>query len=82
MIEFYKMSGSGNDFILIDNREHAVEAAIGSRTIVDFVKAVCEPKVSLGAEDQAWQCERVGNPPGGPGATGRHPLLAHGHRRL
>jgi diaminopimelate epimerase len=50
MIEFYKMSGSGNDFILIDNREHAVEAAIGSRTVVDFVKAVCEPKISLGAD--------------------------------
>ncbi len=50
MIDFFKMSGSGNDFILIDNREHAVEAAIGSMPVVEFVKAVCEAKVSLGAD--------------------------------
>jgi diaminopimelate epimerase len=50
MIEFFKMSGSGNDFILIDNRDQLVEAAIGSQSVVDFVKAVCEAKVSLGAD--------------------------------
>jgi diaminopimelate epimerase len=50
MIDFYKMSGSGNDFILIDNRDGAVEAGIGAMPVVDFVRAVCEPKVSLGAD--------------------------------
>ena len=50
MIEFFKMSGSGNDFILIDNRDHAVETAIGAMPVVEFVTAVCEPKVSLGAD--------------------------------
>jgi diaminopimelate epimerase len=50
MIEFYKMSGSGNDFILIDNRSRQVEAAIGSMAVEDFVRAVCEPKVSAGAD--------------------------------
>ena len=50
MIDFYKMSGSGNDFILIDNRENIVEAAIGAMPVVEFIKAVCEPKISLGAD--------------------------------
>jgi diaminopimelate epimerase len=46
MIEFYKMSGSGNDFILIDNREKSL--AVGD--VVEFVKSVCERKVSVGAD--------------------------------
>jgi diaminopimelate epimerase len=46
MIEFYKMSGSGNDFILIDNRDGSF--AVGD--IVAFVKSVCERKVSVGAD--------------------------------
>jgi diaminopimelate epimerase len=46
MIEFYKMSGSGNDFILIDNREGTL--AVGD--VVDFVKRACERKVSVGAD--------------------------------
>lgn len=50
MIEFFKMSGSGNDFILIDNRDLVVEAALGEMAVVDFVKAVCSPKISLGAD--------------------------------
>ena len=46
MVDFYKMSGSGNDFILIDNRD-------GSAAIADwsaFAKRVCEPRISLGAD--------------------------------
>jgi diaminopimelate epimerase len=46
MIEFYKMSGNGNDFILIDNRDGSL--AVGD--IVEFVKSVCERKVSVGAD--------------------------------
>ena len=46
MIEFFKMSGSGNDFILIDNRQGTL--AVGS--VVEFVKSVCERKVSVGAD--------------------------------
>jgi diaminopimelate epimerase len=46
MIEFYKMSGSGNDFILIDNRDGSL--AVGD--IIAFVKSVCERKVSVGAD--------------------------------
>ncbi len=46
MVDFFKMSGSGNDFILIDNRDHAL--VLGN--IAAFVKAVCERRVSVGAD--------------------------------
>jgi diaminopimelate epimerase len=45
-IEFYKMSGSGNDFIIIDNRSHVVE----ERTLTDFISSVCCRKMSVGAD--------------------------------
>lgn len=46
MIAFTKMSGSGNDFILIDNRDGGL--AVGD--VVQFVRRVCERKVSVGAD--------------------------------
>ena len=61
-IAFTKMSGTGNDFILIDHRE----PFIPQDTIATFVKQVCRRKFSAGAdgliliensqkEDFAWQ---------------------------
>lgn len=47
MIEFYKIQGSGNDFILIDNRENVLRE-VGK--IEAFVKTVCAPHVSVGAD--------------------------------
>ena len=46
MIEFFKMSGSGNDFILIDNRD----GSLAVPDIVEFVRIVCERKGSVGAD--------------------------------
>jgi diaminopimelate epimerase len=46
MVNFFKMSGSGNDFILIDNRDQSM--ALGN--IAEFVRIVCERKVSVGAD--------------------------------
>jgi diaminopimelate epimerase len=46
MIVFFKLSGSGIDFILIDNRDGSL--AVGD--VVAFVKRVCERKVSVGAD--------------------------------
>ena len=46
VISFCKMSGHGNDFIIIDNRDLALQ-------IVDlplFVRRVCQRKVSVGAD--------------------------------
>jgi diaminopimelate epimerase len=45
-IEFYKMSGSGNDFIIIDNRD--LSLAVGD--IREFVRKVCARKISVGAD--------------------------------
>ncbi len=46
MIEFTKMHGSGNDFILIDNRAGVVHDAFK----VDFVKRVCPRATAVGAD--------------------------------
>ena len=45
-IIFTKMSGSGNDCIIIDNRELVIEASAKR----DFVSKICVPKISVGAD--------------------------------
>ncbi|MEJ2040482.1 MAG: diaminopimelate epimerase, partial [Desulfosarcinaceae bacterium] len=45
-IPFYKMSGAGNDFIVIDNREGIVSAP----DLPAFVARVCRRKMSVGAD--------------------------------
>ena len=45
-IPFSKMSGCGNDFILIDNRRKILDPD----RLGDFVPRVCAPKVSVGAD--------------------------------
>lgn len=45
-IAFTKMSGSGNDFVIIDNRTPVLDPG----TKRDFVKKVCSPKSSVGAD--------------------------------
>lgn len=45
-IAFYKMSGSGNDFIIIDNRKRIVDEA----GLMNFVASVCRRKMSVGAD--------------------------------
>jgi diaminopimelate epimerase len=45
-IIFTKMSGSGNDFIIVDNRESVVKTPEKR----DFVIKVCIPKISVGAD--------------------------------
>lgn len=45
-IPFYKMSGSGNDFIIIDNREAAVPEA----QLTQLVIGACRRKMSVGAD--------------------------------
>ncbi len=46
MIDFFKMSGSGNDFILIDNRDGSLDVGDGAA----FARSVCRRKVSAGAD--------------------------------
>lgn len=45
-IPFYKMSGSGNDFILIDNRDGIVE----DQYLKQLVVGACRRKMSVGAD--------------------------------
>jgi diaminopimelate epimerase len=45
-IEFYKMSGSGNDFIIIDNRDLSLNVG----NLPSFVRKVCQRKISVGAD--------------------------------
>lgn len=45
-IPFWKMSGSGNDFVVIDNRA----GHIAQRDASAFTKAVCRHRVSVGAD--------------------------------
>ena len=46
MIEFYKMSGSGNDFIIIDNRDLSLNVG----DLPAFARKVCAHKISVGAD--------------------------------
>jgi len=45
-ITFSKMSGSGNDFIIIDNRSRSIDGI----DLSQFITAVCRRKMSVGAD--------------------------------
>lgn len=45
-IPFYKMSGSGNDFVIIDNRENIVQVAVIPR----WAAKLCKRGMSVGAD--------------------------------
>jgi diaminopimelate epimerase len=45
-IEFYKMSGSGNDFIIIDNRRNIID----ENGLSNFIVKVCRRKMAVGAD--------------------------------
>ena len=46
LIEFYKMSGSGNDFIVIDNRDLSLNVG----DLPAFARKICARKISVGAD--------------------------------
>jgi diaminopimelate epimerase len=45
-VSFCKMSGSGNDFVVIDNRNQVVDDS----RLSDFVRRVCRRKMAVGAD--------------------------------
>ncbi len=45
-IEFYKMSGSGNDFIIIDN----MDLSLNVGDLPSFARKICQRKISTGAD--------------------------------
>ncbi|MBN1930025.1 MAG: diaminopimelate epimerase [Desulfobacterales bacterium] len=46
LINFFKLSGSGNDFIIIDNREKIVDET----DLPNFIAKICRRKMSVGAD--------------------------------
>jgi len=71
MIKFTKMSASGNDFIVIDNRENQISDV--SSQMSEFVRETCQRKLGVGADGMLLIEEspkadfkmRVFNPDGG-----------------
>jgi diaminopimelate epimerase len=47
-LQFFKMSASGNDFVVIDNRQHVVERDFSD--IPEFARRVCRRRHSVGAD--------------------------------
>ncbi len=45
-LPFFKMSGSGNDFIIIDNRMDIID----ENDLTDLIKGACRRKLSAGAD--------------------------------
>ena len=45
-IYFYKISGSGNDFVIIDNRDRQMD----KQRLPEFAANVCQRKISVGAD--------------------------------
>ena len=45
-ITFFKMSGSGNDFIIVDNREKTVK----DNDLSGLIQRICRRKISVGAD--------------------------------
>ena len=54
-IPFFKMSGSGNDFIIIDNREEVVP----EDRLNQLVVGSCRRKMSVGADGLMTTIERT-----------------------
>jgi diaminopimelate epimerase len=46
ILTFYKMSGSGNDFILVDNRD----GIVAEEQLDQFIASICRRKLSVGAD--------------------------------
>jgi len=51
-MEFAKLQGSGNDFVVIDNRDGRVEKLLGSfsLSVEEFVRKLCEPHKGVSAD--------------------------------
>jgi len=63
-VPFWKMSGSGNDFVVVDNRTGVISAdAIGA-----FARRVCERRISIGADGLVLIDDPVTPVPGAPEA--------------
>lgn len=63
-VPFWKMSGSGNDFVVVDNRTGIVPPG----AMAAFARRVCERRVSIGADGVVLIDDPVAPAPGEPEA--------------
>ncbi len=57
-IEFAKLSGSGNDFICIDNRDGRYDPIVGDRAKAErFARAMCSRGMGIGADGLIFGCD-------------------------
>jgi len=63
-VPFWKMSGSGNDFVVVDNRSGKVAPG----AMADFARRVCQRRVSVGADGVVLIDHPAPAPPGEPDA--------------
>ncbi len=50
MLPFSKLQGTGNDFVIIDNRNGEFARFIGNRAFAEAVRIICQRKKSVGAD--------------------------------
>lgn len=56
-VDFVKFSGSGNDFICIDNRDGRYDEIVGTpRVLSAFVRACCRRGLGIGADGVIFAC--------------------------
>ena len=53
-MEFWKMNGAGNDFIVVDDRQDAIP----DEKWPEIIRAVCERHMSIGADGFMEMCIR------------------------
>jgi diaminopimelate epimerase len=59
-VEFSKLSGSGNDFICIDNRDGRFDSLLNSPQAVGlFARTVCRRAISVGADGVIFACNNT-----------------------
>jgi len=63
-IEFAKLSGSGNDFICIDNRDGRFSELLSSGRVAHFARTLCPRGTAVGADGVIF-CGRTGGNGGG-----------------
>lgn len=47
---FTKIEGTGNDFLMFDNRQGLIDAAVPKQLTAEFVKRVCDRHIGIGAD--------------------------------
>lgn len=72
LLHFYKMTGAGNDFVMVDNRDLSLSSVLDKETI----EALCDRRFGIGADGLI-----AVEPSQGKGGNCSYALLQCGRRR-